>query len=123
MSFETSLNVDEQAAIAQALISGLVLAHPLPWRVESDWTEEVRDSVGNVVAKCRDSGLANQIIQFATEYRAHLLVADAEVITDEAANPDTGMFAAMQEEEKRGDRLRRIADGEDPDDLSDPLNR
>jgi hypothetical protein len=123
MSFETSLNVDEQAAIAQVLISGLVLEHPLPWRVESDWTEVVRDNLGNIVAKCRDSGLANKIIQFATEYGGHLVVAEAEVLTDDAANPDTGMFAAMQEEEKLGDRLRRIADGEDPDDLSDPLNR
>jgi hypothetical protein len=42
------------------------LQHPLPWRVESDWTEEVRASDGYCIAKCRTQAEAQAIIAVAT---------------------------------------------------------
>lgn len=43
------------------------LRHPLPWRVESDWTEEVITSDGYCIAKCRTQAEAQAIIAVATE--------------------------------------------------------
>lgn len=41
------------------------ILHPLPWRIESDWTEEVIASDDAVIAKCRDSETAEAIIALA----------------------------------------------------------
>lgn len=46
------------------------LRHPLPWRVESDWTEEVITSDGYCIAKCRTRAEAQAIIVVATERAA-----------------------------------------------------
>jgi hypothetical protein len=43
------------------------LQHPLPWRVESDWTEEVITSDGYCIAKCRTRAEAEAIIRVAVD--------------------------------------------------------
>lgn len=123
MSFETQLSDDDRADIGEQLISDLVFSKPLPWKIESDWTEEVRDANGNIVTKCRNRELAEKIIQFAEDYAASIIVADAEVAAYEASEPDTGPFAGMQEGLEIRLRLQRIVDGDDPDDLNKPENR
>jgi hypothetical protein len=43
----------EQAGRAlEHVLCSQVIQHPLPWRVESDWGEEVRASDGYCIAKC-----------------------------------------------------------------------
>lgn len=41
------------------------LQHPLPWRIESDWTEEVIASDGYCIAKCETPEEAEAIIRAA----------------------------------------------------------
>jgi hypothetical protein len=41
--------------------------HPLPWRVEPDWTQEVRAADGAIVAKFRTREEADALIAIAEE--------------------------------------------------------
>lgn len=123
MAFETSLSAEEQAAVAQRLIGDLVLNHPLPWRIEIDWSQEVRDKDGSLVTSCLSRRLAEMVVQLATDYSASMIVADAETAVEGAAHPDTGTLAGMDEAQQIEERLDRIARGDDPDDLTNPRNR
>jgi hypothetical protein len=48
-----------------AIVSTQVIRHPLPWRVESDWTEEVIASDGYCIAKCVTTEEAEAIVAAA----------------------------------------------------------
>ena len=52
--------------IARAMVFHQLLYHPWPWRIESDWTEEVTASDGFIVAKT-DHSTAQDIIALAKE--------------------------------------------------------
>lgn len=41
--------------------------HPLPWRIEHDWTVEVHASDGHIVAKCSTQEEAESVIKWAKE--------------------------------------------------------
>lgn len=55
----------------RVLVLQQVLEHPLPWRVESDWAEEVTASDGYIVAKA-DHQTARAIIVLAEQIRKEL---------------------------------------------------
>lgn len=55
----------------RVLVFQQLLEHPLPWRVESDWTEEVTASDGYIVAKT-DHQTAKAIIALAEQIRKEL---------------------------------------------------
>lgn len=57
--------------IARDLIWCQMLHHPLPWRIESDWTEEVTASDGHIVAKT-DHQTALAIIALAEQIQKEL---------------------------------------------------
>lgn len=50
----------------QAVLGWQVIRHPLPWRVESDWTEEVVASDGYCIAKCDFPEQAEAIVALAS---------------------------------------------------------
>lgn len=51
--------------VARAVVAHLLVYHPLPWRVEHDWTYEVTTSTGHIVAKVQSEEEARQIVQYA----------------------------------------------------------
>jgi len=53
--------VDHQA-IARRLLRDLLAAHPLPWRVDRDWTWEVIAADGTTITKCATGVLADAIV-------------------------------------------------------------
>lgn len=48
----------------------LLKLHPLPWRMEQDWTDEVYDADGALVIKLPRRGLAQRLIFLAQELEA-----------------------------------------------------
>jgi hypothetical protein len=57
------------------LIWSIILNHPLPWRIEQDWTVEVIDFKGNIVAKFMTFSAAEEIIEIAIKnYAEHLKI-------------------------------------------------
>jgi hypothetical protein len=48
-----------------AVVSTQLIGHPLPWRIESDWTEEVIASDGYCIAKCATTEEAEAIVAVA----------------------------------------------------------
>lgn len=52
----------EQHIAAQTWIN-----HPLPWRIEIDWTVEVHALDGHIVAKCSTYKEAESVIEWAEE--------------------------------------------------------
>lgn len=53
------------AELLREVLFQQTLQHPLPWHVESDWTEEVITSDGYCIAKCRTRAEAEAIIRVA----------------------------------------------------------
>lgn len=49
-----------------------LLHHPLPWRVEHDWTYEVTAADGTIIVKCMTHEQAKAIITTAEELQADL---------------------------------------------------
>ena len=41
------------------------LDHPLPWKIEQDWTVEVIAADGHIVAKCSSTEKAQRVIDWA----------------------------------------------------------
>jgi stress response protein YsnF len=64
----------EQAC--QSILKPILTAHPLPWRVEQDWTHEVIAADGYTVAKC-------------------MTASEAQLIVVEAVNVDRDATAAL----------------------------
>lgn len=52
-------------ATQRCLVRHLMLWHPLPWRLEFDWTVEVTDAKDAIVIKCMHVDEANEIIALA----------------------------------------------------------
>lgn len=47
------------------LVRHLMAGHPLPWRLEFDWTVEITDANDAVVIKCMHVDEANEIVAMA----------------------------------------------------------
>lgn len=62
--------------LLESVLFQQALQHPLPWRIESDWTEEVITSDGYCIAKCRTVKEAVSIIAVA-------MVATKRAVSDE----------------------------------------
>jgi hypothetical protein len=65
--------------LAQHLVEPLIAKHPLPWRIEYDWTVEVYDARDHIVIKLMTSAQAQELIAFATELAADDARGEAEV--------------------------------------------
>jgi hypothetical protein len=48
--------------LLKRLVDNLLDSHPLPWRIEWDWTCEVIDARGHVVLKCPTAKDADELI-------------------------------------------------------------
>lgn len=56
--------------LARYLVLPLISKHPLPWRVDHDWTAEVFDAKGQLVIQLMTDAHALELIEFATELSA-----------------------------------------------------
>jgi hypothetical protein len=56
--------------LLEQLIRGKLAHHPLPWRVDYDWTVELYDSNGGLVIKLQTADQAQELIGLAEAYRA-----------------------------------------------------
>ena len=65
--------------LARHLVRPLIAKHPLPWRVEYDWTAEVYDAKECLVIKLMNATQAQELIEFATELAAFDARGDSEV--------------------------------------------
>lgn len=65
--------------LARHLVRPLIKKHPLPWRVDYDWTAEVYDAKDQIVIKLMNGGQAEELITFAAELAAYDAQGDAEV--------------------------------------------
>lgn len=63
---------DSRAALRplQELLAYAVLIHPMPWRVDQDWTKEVLDNKGACVAKFMTVAEAQSLIDAAVAFKA-----------------------------------------------------
>lgn len=61
------------------VLDHLLLEHPLPWRIDRDWTYEVLASDNTVIAKCKEYSEAEFLLQYAVKRRAYTEEACAEV--------------------------------------------
>lgn len=57
--------------LCRELVFQNMLQHPLPWRVEQDWTSEVLASDGYCIAKCSAVD-AKEVVAFAQEIEKEL---------------------------------------------------
>jgi hypothetical protein len=71
----TSIEISLQAK----LVRELLWKHPLPWRIEEDWTLEVTDVNHHVVLKCMTVEEANELIGFAKHVAAESAKNKADV--------------------------------------------
>lgn len=59
------VEAERKVALLNVVLFQQALQHPLPWSIESDWTEEVRASDGYCIAKCRTTEDAEALIALA----------------------------------------------------------
>lgn len=57
-----------------------IVTHPLPWRIERDWTYEVTAHDGAIIAKCQNCEEAAIIVDLANNLDRELKNIDAESI-------------------------------------------
>ena len=57
-----------QEMMLRELLFQALLNHPLPWRIEQDWTYEVTASDDYIIAKCRTRQEAEEFISFAEKF-------------------------------------------------------
>lgn len=69
----TGASSDDFRDIAEAVVFQQMLRHPLPWRVEHDWTYEVTAQSGHIIAKCMTEEAAERIIAFAQSIMSELV--------------------------------------------------
>jgi len=72
---------DQNNLVLREVFFQVLLVHPLPWKVERDWTYEVIANDGVIVAKCKSNEDAETVIEFAKEFKAKL-DADGEKVEE-----------------------------------------
>ena len=65
--------------LARHLVRPLIARHPLPWRVDYDWTVEVYDANDQIVIKLMTAAQAQELIEFANELAAYDARGEVEV--------------------------------------------
>lgn len=55
---------------ADDIVRQVSLTHPLPWTIDRDWTWEVLDARGQVVAKCKTPGDAQAVVDLGKRLHA-----------------------------------------------------
>ncbi len=65
--------------LAGRLVRLLLGQHPLPWRIEYDWTVEVYDSNHSLIIKVMNDAEANELIDLAKSIRADDAAAAIEI--------------------------------------------
>lgn len=65
--------------LARHLVRPLIAKHPLPWRLDYDWTVEVYDAKGGLVMKLMNDTQAQELLAFATELVAYDAQGEIEV--------------------------------------------
>ena len=65
--------------LARHVVRPLIRKHPLPWRLEYDWTVEVYDAKGGLVMKLMNDAQAQELLAFATELAAYDARGEIEV--------------------------------------------
>ena len=66
------INAETVQYFARDMVFQHLLNHPLPWRVEHDWTQEVTAADGTIIVKCMTREQAAAVIKMAEELRAEL---------------------------------------------------
>jgi hypothetical protein len=61
---------DNELALLRLVFETQLRRHPLPWRVERDWTFEVKSLDHAIIAKCMTHEQATAIISLAEEIKA-----------------------------------------------------
>ena len=57
--------------LARHLVRPLIAKHPLPWRLDYDWTVEVYDAKDHLVIKLVNAAQAQELLEFATALAAY----------------------------------------------------
>lgn len=70
---------DAVKTIFQYVIDKLLGQHPLPWRLDYDWTVEVYDARDRLVIKLPNEALARELIAVCAAQHAANLAAAVEV--------------------------------------------
>jgi hypothetical protein len=65
--------------LARHLVQPLIARHPLPWRIDYDWTVEVYDAKDQIVIKLMTAAQAQELIEFASELAAQDARGEAEL--------------------------------------------
>lgn len=65
--------------LARHLVRPLIAKHPLPWRLDYDWTVEIYDAKGGLVMKLMNDTQAQELLAFAIELAAYDAQGEAEV--------------------------------------------
>lgn len=68
------------AEVVKFFVRGLLQRHPLPWRLERDWTWEVIDADNTCFAKFQSDAAGQELIDFAVK------LADEDAKAAEEAN-------------------------------------
>jgi hypothetical protein len=63
--------IDDNELLRQ-LLSNMVIEHPLPWKVEQDWTWEVYDASGKLVVKLGSYDAATTLLEKAESARKRI---------------------------------------------------
>jgi len=65
--------------LARHLVRPLIAKHPLPWRLDYDWTVEVYDAKEGLVMKLMNDTQAQELLAFVTELAAYDARGEIEV--------------------------------------------
>jgi len=65
--------------VQRTLVLDLIYKHPLPWRIDHDWTVEVLDAKDRVVAKLKTDADAMALIHFADQCATEMAQGAREV--------------------------------------------
>lgn len=65
--------------VQRTLVQRLIAKHPLPWRIDHDWTVEVLDAKGNCVIKLKSQADAEGLIHFADQVATEMAQGAREV--------------------------------------------
>jgi hypothetical protein len=68
--------------VQRTLVHEILMRHPLPWRIEHDWTVEVLDAKDRCVAKLMSDVDAQAFIRFAQELSDEMTRQDAIIIKE-----------------------------------------
>lgn len=82
MDDDTNNETAERDALRFVLRHAL-LAHPLPWRIEQDWTWEVLAADGATIAKCMTPAQAQAVVSLAETMTAEDAAATREFLATE----------------------------------------